>query len=144
MRCVQRQPASPSRRYTHLNQIFRVKALQRIEYENSVFSYEDVIKVYLSATEFLSLHKYQIPVNCRIVSVESVFVARTGGKVNRPAYLFVFTPRENSPTYLAPSSVSNTLLIASLSFAVALTILPSLNSRQMFSNFMPLAVEGTL
>ena len=47
--------------------------------------------------------------------------------------MYGLTPIANSPTYLAPSSVSNTLFILSVSFAVAFTILPSLNSSLIFS-----------
>ncbi len=55
-----------------------------------------------------------------------------------------FTPKANSPTYLAPSSVSRILLIASLLFEVASIIFPSLNTNLTFLNSIPFSTDGVL
>ena len=58
--------------------------------------------------------------------------------------MYGFTPMANSPTYLAPSSVSNILLRRSLSFAEQSTIFPSLKVRLTFSNVNELYSLGVL
>jgi len=58
--------------------------------------------------------------------------------------MYGFIPNENSPKYLEPSSVSSSLLIRSVSLAVALTILPFSISNLMFSKVNPCSTETVL
>ena len=52
-------------------------------------------------------------------------------------FIYGFIPIANSPTYLAPSSISSTLLILSLLFEVASIILPSLKVSFILSYIKP-------
>jgi len=58
--------------------------------------------------------------------------------------MYGFTPIANSPTYLAPSSVSKILLRRWVSFAEQSTIFPSLNVRLTFSKVKELYSLGVL
>ena len=78
-------PPSPA----SLFEVFRIQAGKFRQSEDAVFSYEPAVEVYFSAAVFRTLYHHQIPVDCRLVAIEGIFVGCARCQMEAACNLFI-------------------------------------------------------